>query len=448
MKIGYGKIGRSMPLTLDRCGNLGGDVEMAAVVKRLALRHPTDEFWLLGRNHGEVPTDVSLPGNVINPWTEWGPELRRRQNAGKMNYANLTVDDQIRMRDIFRDMTEKSFVEMDAHLWWVGQHGTCNTPMLGLRNPTELTRPQDSQCYYSSFIMQGCNAWRELDPVGREEVFLNADARNKHKMRDYKWPFRHPVLGQFDSTQTIKHERYGDPSGFDWWATNTRTTLAPDRGQDPSQVWMSKIDTVYSRLEINGLYPGTPFGDLISYDENWDRPGRFGLFINEARSYVSRGLARRDVMREWILPLEPYFIHGTWSKESKTVLGRDIIPAPWELYYPRLHSVRTTFTTPSSGSGWATAKPWEAFAAGTVCFFHPAYDSQNHILADAPKWLQIWLRVPTATDLRKRVEHLNSRTGAQDWRDIVRAQYRHFTNALVEERYMNMIETRIYGESE
>jgi hypothetical protein len=64
VRIGYAKLGRSMPLTLDRCGNLGGDVEMVAVVKELALRHPEDDFFLTGRNTGERPADVGLPGNV------------------------------------------------------------------------------------------------------------------------------------------------------------------------------------------------------------------------------------------------------------------------------------------------------------------------------------------------------------------------------------------------
>ena len=44
-----------MPLTLEKCGNLGGDVEMIPVIKELALRNPNDEFYLVGRNSGENP---------------------------------------------------------------------------------------------------------------------------------------------------------------------------------------------------------------------------------------------------------------------------------------------------------------------------------------------------------------------------------------------------------
>src|ERR1700754_3408596 len=82
--IGYGKLGRSMPLTLEACGNLGGDVEMVAVVKELALRHPDDRFILVGRNSGEEPESVGMPSNVMNPWTKWREDLRRR-----LQFANI-----------------------------------------------------------------------------------------------------------------------------------------------------------------------------------------------------------------------------------------------------------------------------------------------------------------------------------------------------------------------
>ena len=93
MRVGYGKIGRSMPLTLEKCGNLGGDVEMVAVVKELALRHPEHEFWLIGRNKGERPEDIGLPPNVFNPWTEWTGELLKMKRAVGLNKSNLTVEE-------------------------------------------------------------------------------------------------------------------------------------------------------------------------------------------------------------------------------------------------------------------------------------------------------------------------------------------------------------------
>jgi hypothetical protein len=442
-RIGYAKLGRSMPLTLAKCGNLGGDVEMAAVVRELALRHPDDTFYLIGRNSGEHPSEIGLPPNVLNPWAQtglwnWGDRLRKRVADAGLKGVVLTPDKQLKLAHIFDDLTFPLVETLDGIVMWIGQHGTSNTPIPKVDDPIQLTKPQDWCAWYSGFLLRAINHWRDVDPWNREEVNLNADARNRHKMRDLKWPLRHPVLAQFNSTKTIKHYRYGEPSGnmkLSGWAE-----YAKDIGND---TWTAPVRDVYSRLEINGLAPGTPFGNLISYDDEWARRQHFGLFINEARAIGIRPeLQRRTILREWVLPLEPYFIHGTWSQDSG--FGDVISPAPWDKYYTRLHSVRCTLTTPSSGSGWATAKPWEAFAGGTVCFFHPAYDTQDNILGDAPE-LRDWLRVRDPAELAFRVDHLNSQSGRSDWEWLVSAQQAHFTRALTELRYMKMIEERLYG---
>jgi hypothetical protein len=448
--VAYGKIGRSMPLTLEKCANLGGDVEMVAVVKELALRHPDDKFWLIGRNTGEVPQDVGLPKNVVNPWNVWSKILLARKRELGLNKSNLTVQEHYDVQSIFDELTLPTIISMDAIVLWAGQHGTTNIPIPAVSDGNKLTKPHDWCAHYCGFLLRGVNTWRDADPLNREEVWLNADPRNYLKMRDLKWPMRNPVLTQFNFKHNIKHERYGDSARFDEF--DAEALAYQNMGSfanvlDPhGQVWKSQVTNVYSRLEVNGLRPGMPFGNLISYDENPDRKS-FGLFINEARRYVSTDTARRNILRDWILPLNPDWIHGTWNAESLAEIGytgEPIKPAAWEDYYPRLHSVRTTFTTPSSGSGWATAKPWEAFAAGTACLFHPLYDIQDNILGDAPAGLREWLRVKTPAELRHRIEYLNSPEGTADWLWVVRAQREHFDNAMKELRYMRLIEDRIF----
>ena len=442
MRIGYGKVGRSMPLSLAKCGTLGGDVEMAAVVKTLAERNPEHTFVLIGRNDGSRPEDVGLPDNVENPWIDWAPELRRLKLKYDVASGNLSIEDHKKLQKVYDELTLPTIAGLDGIVLWAGQHGTTNLSLPSVRRPGEWTKPHDWSAHYCSFLLRGVNVWRDENPVAREEVWLNADPRNYLKMRDLKWPLRHPVLAQRNYDHNIKHYRFGDPTPpDDYWTSYCR---AEDIGEN---TWRSRVKVSYSRLEINGLAPGTPFGDLISYNNDWDRPGRFGLFINEARRYVADTKSRFTAMRDWVLPLEPDWVHGTWSKESQEKLGRTIEPAPWEAYYPQLHSVRCTFTTPSSGSGWATTKPWEAFAAGTVCFFHPAYDDQNNILADAPDYLYDWLRVSTPEELKVRVDHLNSRAGRSDWQALVASQRAHFDRAMSELTYAQMIEQRLFGGS-
>lgn len=448
--IGYGKLGRSMPLTLERCGNLGGDVEMAAVVKEMAHRHPDDTFVLVGRNDGSKPSDVGLPSNVVNPWADgWLDTMRdfmRSLKASKPKGEGLTTDDQIKIVTFMDELTGVTFENLDAMVMWVGQHGTTNAPIQSIQQPWTVTKPYDWSIYYASYMLRGINRWRDVDPWNREEISLNADARNHHKMRDLKWPLRHPILGQYNYTRALKHHRYGALGSPATVEKYKQWEPYVDHTEPDPFLWCGKSTTVYARLEVNGLRPGTPFGDLISYNEDWYGRGRFGLFINEARAIgIKPEMARLPIFKEWVAPLDPDFVHGTWSDKAKLELGRDIQPAPWSDYYPRLHSVRCTLTTPSSGSGWATAKPWEAFAAGTVCFFHPAYDSQDNILGDADPELKRWLRVPSPSALKARVQHLNSEAGISDWRWLVHAQREHFNDALRDLTYMQMIEKRIYG---
>jgi hypothetical protein len=213
------------------------------------------------------------------------------------------------------------------------------------------------------------------------------------------------------------------------------------------------VHNIYSRLEINGLAPGTPFGDLITYNPNPTlRDYRFGMFINEARSIgVRPGMDRLSIMQEWVMPIigdnspeNPHWVHGTWSNKAQETLGFEIKPAPWDQYYPMLNNTLCTFTTPSSGSHWATAKPWEAFAGGTICFFHPEYDKQDNILKDAHPSLRQWLRVKTPQDLKIRVAAVNANPLTAEW--LIKRQREHFENAMAEKRYLKTIEEMIWND--
>jgi len=420
--IGYATLGRSMPLSLAKCGTLGGDVEKYAVINELALRHPDDHFVLVGRNSGENTQSVGLPENVFNPWTEdrWRGQLRSALAKANIK-GNLTVEQHKQITKIFRNIMGDIWSSLDGLVIWTGQHGSSNMSIPKVDDHTQWTKPQDWCAFYAGYILDGVNQFRHGRAHTHDAIWLNADARNRHKMRDLKHPLNHPVLTQFDFKHGLKHEQY-NPETF--------------------QIRTSVVENVYSRLEINALAPGTPFGDLITFNSSFDRPHRFGLFINEARANgVKKGLSRVDAINHWVNPMAPDWIHGAWSNEGQRQVGREIKPAPWDQYFPLLNSTRCTFTTPSSGSGWATTKPWEAFAAGTVCFFHPEYDTQNHILKDAHPGLHDWLRVKTPRELKLRLAAIAANPEAFRW--IITKQREHFDNAMKEKRYLRMIEERL-----
>ena len=442
-RVGYAKLGRSMPLTLEGCGSLGGDVEMVPTLKLLAERHPDVEFIIIGRNSGELPQDVGLPDNVINPWRVWKPIIRRELRDRGLSYSNLSISDHQRVTKLLHEYTRDEFLDLDGVVMWLGQHGTTNTPLPSISDREKLTKPYDWATLYGSYLLQGINAWRDVDPFAHEEVLLNADVRNYVKYRDSKWPWQHPVLAQYTYSNSVKHERYGDSKKlFDEWTTGGLPIAKDLSYAEDGQIWTSRVRNIYSQLEISSLVPGTPFGDTIQFNRDFNRPHNFGIVVNETRREVSEARARRTVLRDWVLPLSPGFIHGKWSARSLQELNVDIRPVPQLDYISKIQSARCTFTTPASGSGWATAKPWESFAAGVVCFFHPDYDDQDNILADMQdQEVAEWLRVKSPLQLRDRIRYTCDNRQVWEW--IVDTQREHFINAVSDLRYLKIIERRL-----
>ena len=431
-----------MPLALENCGSLGGDVEMVPTLKLLAERHPDVDFILIGRNSGELPEDVGLPSNVLNPWRVWKPIIRRELKDRNLSYSNLSIEDHRRVTELLCTYTGEEFQLLDGMIMWLGQHGTTNTPIPTVSDPAKYTKPYDWATLYGSYLLQGLNRWRDVDPFNREEVLLNADVRNYVKYRDSRWPWQHPVLAQYTYSNAVKHERYGmGTTLFNQWSDPNRWPGDYLGYVENGAVWTSRVRNVYSQLEISSLVPGTPFGDTIQFNDNHDREHDFGIVVNETRREVSEAKARRTVLRDWVLPLSPGFIHGKWSDKSLSELNVDIKPIPQLEYIAKLQTARCTLTTPASGSGWATAKPWESFAAGVVCFFHPDYDDQNNILGDAPLWLLEFLRVASPEELQDKIRYMRHSPTA--WLNVVAEQRTHFDNAVAELRYLKIIERRL-----
>ena len=180
-----------------------------------------------------------------------------------------------------------------------------------------------------------------------------------------------------------------------------------------------------------------------------EQPGEhpFGMIVNENRKDVVHD--RLTIVQQWVLSKYPDApLHGIWSDDSKEQLGRDIQPLPNHLMWDTLRTFRSTLTTPASGSGWATAKPWESFAAGVVCFFHPSYDTQGHIMPFPDRstgdeeldHLAAWLRPPSAEAFHKAVQAVADDDDV--WRWLVSAQRRYFERAYTDKKVVQIIEKR------
>lgn len=450
----YGKIGRSISLTSKGWGVVGGDSEPPRLLASLAHRNPDDTFVIVSTCRDD-PQACGYPPNVVNAWTperlEWYKQAvaPHQEVMRQVEKTDMRMLDSIRSIESVIDMLLLPLVEkLDGVIVWAGQHGTANSvlPAVTDRSGTPgFTRPYDSFVFYGGGIFRLINAWRNLDPVRNEETWLIADARNYLKARDIKWPLRHSVLGQFTFTRDLHHERFGD-------------TTAPDGPWDRSDwktdhTWLSPIDYTKSGIEMCSLV-GAPLapGPYTPDFRGWNARDSFGMFINEAGFHVGQGkeqesngrLQRAPILKDWVLDqqIDLSFIHGKWTAASLAKLDIDIKPAPWEDYFPTMSSVRSTFTTPSSGSGWATTKAWEAFLSGTVCFRHPAYDTQDNIYGQLPQWASEWLSPPTPADLYARVRQLDN--DPNTWWSLINAQYEVAAENMRERWWLKHIEERMH----
>lgn len=415
MKIGYMKFGRSWKLDPANGTTTGGDLDVARALHMMSRLRPNDEIVLVGRNSGERPQDLGYPVNVTNPWTDLWPKLRPAilENVKRTEKGAMTDESVKYVYDTYVEhVVPYLFSDLDAIISWAGQHGTSNSPIPQMKDPTKFTNPQDAFTWYCSYQVAGLNHWRDSH-LDREETWLCPDPRNYMKARDIKWPIKNSFIAQYDQTRKSKHERYGDPTspesynGF-WEGDN---------------VWVAPVRYTYDALELTALPSPSRLPPVADISQHANRYS-FGMLVNENRAYVAKD--RLSIMQGWVLEHWPEAeIFGNWSKKSIEVLQRpDIRPCPYEhlpAVFPRW---RSTLTTPASGSGWATAKPWECFAYGTVCFFHPDYDTQGHILRDADPELRDWLLVTSAEDLKAKVARMDRNPSM--WANVIAMQRLYF----------------------
>lgn len=442
MIIGYGKLGRSWNLDPVKWSTDGGDADVWRTLWQLATRNPQHTFLLIGRNTCDKPQDVGFPSNVVNPWIERQPLVRARFNENGINHPNLEYEERKVAARILYDHSVDQFLSCDQMIWWAGQHGTSGVPLVFVGehlNSTKLTKPQDSTIYYTSYAVHGINAWRNQDPMNREEIWLCPDVRNYLKARDIRWPLRNSVIAQFNQTRQAKHERfiYDDP----WLPSWKRWVKRVEVGH----VWVSDIKYTYDALEGTALaHP-----PRVALDIDSDRKP-FGMIVNENRKEVSKN--RLECMKTWVLPNFPDAeIWGKWSPKSQEALGRTIDVCPYDQLYETLGRYRSSLTTPASGSGWATSKPWECFLAGAICFFHPEYDTQGHIVPTARmlrsvpdsdrKVLFSWLRPKTPEDLKKAVDAVSS--SYDTWKFLALEQRKYVEEFYGEMQAINTIESRL-----
>jgi len=257
-------------------------------------------------------------------------------------------------------------------------------------------------------VLQMINDWVDKDPH-RDVVWIANDARTRLIARDVKWPLKYPVLAQYDHTRDDHlHYRFSD------------TTPGPWSDEHPGY-WVAPRDHRYAGMELVSA-TGT-------YIE--DRDDSFIIVANE-NSKTARP-HRKEIVKEWVQNTGiTYKLYGKWSDDAQSFLGHEVNPVPYSQYHSIISRAGFTFSMPASGKGWVTTKVWEAFASGVICFLHPRYDDQEHVVPRSPRnereeLLSTWLRVDSPDELLKNYERLRKNPSLT--KEIRHAQREHFDDA-------------------
>jgi len=402
VKIGYGKLGRSIPVRYFKSSSLGGD---QAVVRLFDYLRRDHEVHLVSPNQGVDDARIYgyVPENTVNHWM-----------PGEAFGDVPTVPDEERRPDspsyqtFIRQLCEglKRLPKLDAWVIWLGQHSSVSSFLPPERDLEKAhVTPLMSQINYVYPILH------MLNHLKIKPIWLHPDARNILKSRDLWDNEQRPILSQYDREHEIKSYLPGlgvRPSKLSYYYAGLELLVMPETG--------------YTRHDL----------DHIMIHGRDRLP--FGVLTNEGLE--KKHNSRLANVRDWCTPiqdLDGWELVGHFSTASQLALGRKVTPVPNTQVRDTLCRWKSTITFPPTADAhstkWVSAKPWECFAAGTICFKHPLYDTQGHIYGvRMPQELREFLCVSSPRELRDRVELVATRPGL--WNSFARLQFDYVSSTM------------------
>jgi hypothetical protein len=452
VRVGYAKLGRSMKFDENEFG-FQGDAEAANLLRRLARRNRDVTWVLVGRN---TLGDRQLEPNVENFWATRDADLDIRERK-ELACPHGVPGSQPRTGACSPTTFErKLFAEMaklDAVVIHVGQScGTVHThiPRKGSTWrqfqedwQTHATRPLNWAMTHGAYLTRGLNALGDATDGRAPVVWLVTDPRNNIKARDLKWPTGlDDVLAQYQFTERQLHNRYTDgrtPSEFPQYRGWNVIAL------EDGELWRSTHSYRYGGLETM----------MLPDDWNtWGAPSHaqrvpLGVATTSFAATLRNEPRRSELVRDWMLAADlSAEVYGKWDRASLDDVPPDTVKLndPGE-FQSLLERWRVTIALPVVGSSWTTAKPYQCFAARTVCFYPGRLDDQGWTLpsrrnvkgtklvgtvGDVKLWsvrddwtdndlrLASWLRVETPSEFHQRARWVSD--DEYVWRMLVGAQ--------------------------
>lgn len=458
-QIGYACLGRTMKFDSSRHG-FQGDQEKPNLLFRLAERNPDVDWVVVGHNDaGSFPTHL----NIINPWQnarEAAAIMPPRTDGfyrtpfapywtGKPSYWCSEVSG-------FEDWLVELISGLDGIVIHVGQHAPTQIriPQATRTWHETFTNPEldgnkvyDSMQSYCRYLIRGINALGDVSLGRAPVVWLCPDPRNYLKARDVKWPTgTDDILAQVQQLRSQRHERFGDyrsPEALGFRGIK----LERENEVGEFELWNAQHRYRHADLE------------LMILPDQWetvvDRPPfanrtPVGIATTSTKaSVLGEGYRRSQWVREYLLDAFPDAeVYGKWDAASLADVPEGTLreTTPDE-FYSLLGRFRVTLSLPIVNSPWSVAKPYQCWAAGSVCFYAEQVDEQGWTLPSRRKapgtkcvghgntvplysirndWtnedmaLASWLRVETADEFVERARYVNENDNVWTW--LVRAQ--------------------------
>lgn len=345
--------------------SIGGDVEVIELLRRLVGDGHTVD--LVTRHEGELSFGATsqFEGGAFADLPMLSALDREVLLDGRMN-VNL-----LRYRTVL-DNAVRDLPRYDAWVLWLGDHNGPCWPYQK-RDGSGLVRVLTQRLNYVNPVVHVLNAG-EISPT-----WLCPDPRNVLDVPNLRVG-EGIILAQYDETS---------------------------KGRDYA----------HSGIELLAAARLIPRTEL----PNPTGRGPFGAVMNEGSS-DRRPLARVNLVGPWLRDVGGK-LNGNWRSLD------DVEPVPVNELGVTLTGWRATINLPASCSGWATAKPWEAFASDTVAFAHPAYDDQDHVYGRFDTATRSFLRPSTPERLTARITALVNHDDL--WAEVILAQRRVLTEALI-----------------
>ena len=393
MRIGIGKIGKSVLFNSKNWGAVGGDNEAPILYEHLITQNPEHTFVMLGASDFDrlsiaEQERINVHGNFIyafSGFSEW-----RKNQWDKSKAQHPSNDRQEFMENII--IPNPKF-EIDAGVFMCGQVATSNVGGWARKQTdhTQLAKPLDVQRKYAGPTIHYLNKYKEVPWL----MLLNDPRLYPGKMRDLMNPPR-KIFSQYNQKCLHRNSiEYDSPvreiTEIEQLYKGIETTflIGKEKGKSIQEA-PNTLDSFFGEPE----------------EKTTEKDINFMIVCNEGKP------SRYPDLKKYILEhVDDVDIYGQWNSDTIGDDSRFKGPKKFNDLMTMLPRVKYTFCIPIK-KGWVTAKFWEMAHYGIIPFLHPTYDQQKHL--DVPDFI----RVKDSKDLFNKIKFLEENPKAyQQLRD-------------------------------